>query len=162
YSLRSQLANTDATRSDAMKRGRHFWIATALVAATLASAGCRSGQRTAAGDSTGAGLSARTRAAIATAYRGSFGAPPASSARPERGKNIWLAPLSASWGAPAELVAAARLMGWHVTVFDGKFTPDAEVDGLRQAVAEKPTASSSPTPTAQRSKPGCKTSGRPA
>jgi ribose transport system substrate-binding protein len=123
-----------------MKRGQWFWIATALVVTTLASAGCRSGQRTAAGSSTGSGLSSQARAAIATAYQGSFGAPPASSLKPEPGKNIWLVTLSASFGAPGELAAAAGLMGWHVTVFDGKFTPDVEVDGLRQAIADKADA----------------------
>jgi ribose transport system substrate-binding protein len=33
-------------------------------------------------------------------------------------------------------VAAAKLMGWHVTVFDGRFIPSVVVDGLRQAVAD--------------------------
>lgn len=34
------------------------------------------------------------------------------------------------------MVAAAKQLGWNVTVFDGKFSPDVMVSGLRQAVAD--------------------------
>ena len=88
------------------------------------------------GSSTGDGLSTRTQDAVEAAYEGIIGEPPTTSPKPQPGMNIWLVTLSPDLGAPNELAAAADLMGWDVTVFDGKFSPDIMVSGLRQAVAD--------------------------
>ena len=125
-------------------RGHKLLLAATLAAALSVSAcgdGATTGSSPAGGSSaatpTGSGVSAQTRAAIDAAYTGSYGASPDTSPRPEPGMNIWLVTLSATYGAPQELVDAAKLMGWDVTVFDGQYTPDVVIDGLRQAVADK-------------------------
>lgn len=120
-----------------MRRSRRFLLATAVVLSAIATTACGPGDGASTGDSTAAELSAQTQEAIEDAYKGSVGKPPASSPKPQPGKNIWLITLSPSLGEPNELVAAAKLMGWRVTVFDGKFTPDLVVSGMRQAVADK-------------------------
>ncbi len=116
-----------------MRSGARIWLATAMVLSALASSAC--GADT-SGSSTGDRLSARTQDAVEAAYKGIIGEPPTSSPKPQPGKNIWLVTLSPDLGAPDEMVAAAKQLGWNVTVFDGKFSPDVMVSGLRQAVAD--------------------------
>lgn len=118
-----------------MRRRRGFLLTAALALGAVTITACSSGG-TATEKATATGLSAQTQAAVEAAYHGSFGAPPTTSPKPQPGKDIWLVTLSATYGAPGEMVAAAKLIGWHLTVFDGKFSPDIVIDGLRQAIAD--------------------------
>lgn len=90
--------------------------------------------------STGAGLNADTEKAIEGAFVGSYGKPPTSSPKPEAGKNIWFITLDSSLAdhkAPGQIFDAAEALGWNVKMYDGKFSPDTIVTGLRQAIADK-------------------------
>jgi ribose transport system substrate-binding protein len=121
-----------------MRETRRFLPATAFAFGALALAACGDTSEDAAPDrSAKAALSADTQAAIESAYTGTSVKPPTTSPKPEPGKNIWFVTLSANYGTPDELVAAGKLMDWRVKVFDGEFTPDTVVTGLRQAVADK-------------------------
>ena len=115
---------------------RRFLLAMALALSSITIAACGGSETEGSDRPTAAGLSAGTQEAIDAAYEGSSGTPPTSSPAPEPGKKIWFVTLSLTFGTPDELVAAAELMGWRVKVFDGKFTPDTVVTGLRQAVAD--------------------------
>lgn len=122
-------------------RGRRRWLLAALPVALLV-VGCGSGGSGAnsSGTSTASAIDAPTRAAIDAAYQGSFHAPPATSPRPRRGLNIWFIPAAATIYPFTEkngINDVAKALGWHVTLFDGKFSPDTQVTGLRQAIAAK-------------------------
>jgi ribose transport system substrate-binding protein len=86
------------------------------------------------------GLSAETQKAVEAAYKGTAQAPPATAPKPQAGKNIWVIQASAQitdLRAPGQIGDAAKLMGWNLKLFDGKFNPDTWVSGIRQAIAAK-------------------------
>lgn len=122
-----------------MKSNRKFLSVTVVAVTTvvLAACGLSSGSNSPNGSTS---LSANTQKAIDAAYKGDFGTPPQTAPKPSPGKNIWVVTLSATvidYHAAGQIIDAAKLMGWHVTIFDGKFSPDTIVSGLRQAVAAK-------------------------
>ena len=120
-----------------MGRTRKFLIVVALVLGVGATAACGgSSGGSSGGGSDAPGLDAAAKDAIEAAYEGSLGEPPTSAPAPQGGMNIWLVTQSPSLGAPEELQKAAELLDWRVTVFDGKFTPDLMVNGIRQAIAD--------------------------
>ena len=74
-------------------------------------------------------------------YAGTERALPTSSPAPQKGKNIWVI----SCGQAAEgcadptnaIVDAGKLIGWNMTVFDGKLDPTLPSTGVRNAIAAK-------------------------
>jgi ribose transport system substrate-binding protein len=85
-------------------------------------------------------INAGAQKAIEAAYKGTFAEPPSTSPEPGAGKNIWFIPFSAQlqdWKEPGQITDAAKALGWKLTIFDGKFSPDTVVTGLRQAIADK-------------------------
>jgi ribose transport system substrate-binding protein len=122
-----------------VKSNRKFLSVTVVAVTTvvLAACGLSSGSNS---PNRSTSLSANTQKAIDGAYKGDFGMPPQTSPKPQAGRNIWVVTLGAQivdYQAQGQIVDAAKLMGWHVTVFDGKFSPDTVVSGLRQAIAAK-------------------------
>lgn len=118
-------------------------LVVALLAAMFVAAGC-------GGDSDGADDSNSAQAASKSVakfkdeldhyYEGTFSRPPTSSPPPAPGKNVWmidfgLAAASGASGAEGAK-AAGEMLGWDVTVFDGKFSADTYLTGIRQAIAD--------------------------
>lgn len=96
------------------------------------------GSATAGGDRSGESQSGDLQTEIDAAYEGTFTAPPTESLEPEAGKNVWLIPIAsvADFRLPGSVHEAAKQMGWKLTEFDGKFSPDTIVSGIRQAIAD--------------------------
>jgi ribose transport system substrate-binding protein len=95
-----------------------------------------------AGGDDGVAAAKQTLAALYTGE--TFKEPPQDSPKPEAGKNVWVipfgleAPEGADWSKAAK--RAGEVMGWDVTSFDGKFSPDEYLQGIRQAIADKADA----------------------
>lgn len=131
-------------------RGVHRLVPVLLVAATMAIAACGSSDDDASTTpSTAATAPAAAEDGVTTAkqrleglYAGeSFKEPPATAPKPQAGRNVWL--IDFGLAAPAGQIFADFVkeagdhLGWKVTVFDGKFSPDEYIGGIRQAVAAK-------------------------
>ncbi|ADB52421.1 sugar ABC transporter substrate-binding protein [Conexibacter woesei] len=83
---------------------------------------------------------ADAQAAIDRALRGSFALPPGGGPRAQRDKKIWFIPVSSEtydYRRPGSLFDAAGKLGWDVTQFDGRYSPDTIVSGIRQAIADR-------------------------
>ena len=125
-----------------MNRSFNFWILVAVVALALGVAACGSvdSQTDDQGTTGSSGLSAKTQKAIDEAYEGSFGELPASSPKPEPGKNVWFITVDrrvVDYTAPGQILDGAELMGWDMTMCDGEYNFDKMVTCLRQAIADK-------------------------
>jgi ribose transport system substrate-binding protein len=139
---------TRAKETELTPRFRLFAVA-ALVATAIAAAACGSSDDSSGGSSKAAaaapsssssGLSAEAQKAVDAAYKGSFASPPTTAPKPQAGKRIWVIMWSGQFTdlrARGQIGDAAKLMGWHLTLFDGKFSPDTWVNGIRQAIAAK-------------------------
>jgi ribose transport system substrate-binding protein len=72
-------------------------------------------------------------------FKGNASALPSSSPRPTPGENVWIiscGQLTAGCATPANAAyAAGKLIGWHMTLFDGKLNPQTWHEGIRQAIA---------------------------
>lgn len=121
---------------------------------TLA-AGCGGGSSsssstaTPAGSASGTGTSAaaggdvvsQAKAAVEKNYQGTDRALPSSAPKPQPGKNVWvISCLQAGEGCSVPAggaQAAGTALGWKMTVFDGKGSPDVYAKGVRSAIADK-------------------------
>jgi ribose transport system substrate-binding protein len=90
------------------------------------------------GEAAGSSLSTTAREAYDRAVKGTFASPPSDGPAPQRGKNVWFVTLGVAydWSTPGSLHDAAKRMGWKLTQFDGKFSTDTLISGIRQAVAD--------------------------
>ena len=107
---------------------------------TIGSVGGSSSESTSSssGPAKSTGVSAQVQSAFAKIENGTFHTPPTSGPKPAQGKNIWLVTLANSvedFHAPGSLFTAAQDLGWHVTEFNGNYSPNTIVSGLEQAVA---------------------------
>jgi ribose transport system substrate-binding protein len=101
-----------------------------------------------AGTSSGGGGSpivAQAQQAMDKLYKGeAYGNPPATGPKPQPGKNVWIITPGLSLAGSALFAgaaqAAAKDIGWKLTVFDGKLNPAIWPDGIRQAIAAKADA----------------------
>lgn len=121
-----------------MKLNKTF-LAAACAGLPLFALGACGGGGSSAGAEGHSTASSAAIAAYAQARKGSFREPPSSSPRPQPGKNVWFIPLSsdlADFDASGAIHAAAKKLGWKLTQIDGKFSPDAIVTGIRQAIAD--------------------------
>lgn len=121
-------------------------LALLVAACALSVAGC--GSDDASSDDAGsrqqtASITPETRRAIEAGYAGVFREPPADAPAIEPGKNIWFVPSSSSitnFRAPGAIHSAARQVGWDLTECDGRFSPDTQVNCIRQAIADRADA----------------------
>ena len=126
---------------------RRGLAATAALTLAVLLTGCSSsgGNTTPAASSGGSGQAATltvaaAKAAVARNYQGTDRSLPTSSPKPQRGKNVWV--VSCTQAAPgcsipiSGLKEAAGHLGWRVTVFDGKGTPEGWDQGIRNAITD--------------------------
>lgn len=82
---------------------------------------------------------ASAQESIEEAYAGTMRTPPESGPEAQAGKKVWVVSCAQSaegCSVPANAaVDAAKRLGWDVKLFDGRFTPQSQADGIRQAVA---------------------------
>lgn len=84
---------------------------------------------------------AAAKAAVEENRQGTDRALPDSAPAPEPGKNVWIISCTeAGEGCSAPAAGAkeaGEAIGWKMTVFDGKGTPDVFAKGIRSAIADK-------------------------
>lgn len=89
----------------------------------------------------GSDVVAEAKAAVEKNYQGTDRALPTSAPAPQPGKNIWIIScLQAGEGCAVPAAGAqeaGQAIGWKMTVFDGKGSPDVYAKGIRSAVANK-------------------------
>lgn len=122
-------------------------LVVALVAAVILAAGCGGGESTttstAVTSTTTASDGGAAAAEAAAAYydASTFASPPTSGPAPTPGKNVWVVDTTLETAEGATFAEgtkrAARTLGWNVTVFDGQFSPDRWLSGIRQAITDK-------------------------
>ncbi|MEA2330425.1 MAG: ribose transport system substrate-binding protein [Thermoleophilaceae bacterium] len=116
---------------------------------SLAAAGC-GGDDDGGGEADAGGSSAGgTDAYLATAkqkledsYAGkSYKSPPTTAPKPEPGKNVWVIVFGTASSDAAVVAEQSKeigeMLGWNVTIGDGKFDPSTDANLIRQAVAAK-------------------------
>ena len=114
-----------------------------IVPAVAAGCGSSSGSNgaTASGGSSSTGSVAAAKAFVDQAINGADRPLPTSSPKPQPGKKVWV--LSCSQAAEGCQVPAAgaaeagKMIGWKMTVFDGKGDPATYAKGVRSAIAAK-------------------------
>jgi ribose transport system substrate-binding protein len=138
-------------RSSPVKRGQRSVLVTAIAAVLLLVAACSESAKGSVGSGKGddgsqAGSSssavvAEAEAAVAQNRQGTDRPLPTSAPKPQAGKNVWV--ISCTQAAEgcsrpsAGAQAAGESLGWKVTVFDGKGSPDVYASGIRAAIADK-------------------------
>ncbi|XBB67832.1 substrate-binding domain-containing protein [Nocardioides sp. WV_118_6] len=130
--------------TSAIKPGRRRAYAAALAAATLVMAGC-STEGSSGGTSRESTSKEQANADAAqkkldALYEGAtYQAPPTDGPAAQRGKKVFMvnAGVQAPTGSAVAEAAqdAAKVLGWDLTVFDGKFQPNLYQEGVRQAIA---------------------------
>jgi ribose transport system substrate-binding protein len=84
---------------------------------------------------------AEAQAAVAKNRQGTDRALPTSAPKPQPGKNIWVISCTQAGEGCSTPAAGAKeageSIGWKVTVFDGKGSPDEYANGIRSAIANK-------------------------
>jgi ribose transport system substrate-binding protein len=122
-------------------------LSVTVVVAAAVLAGCGGGgssSSTSAGSSASSGETSsfvgEADTQLAKLYKGTYELPEGPSPMPPAGtKNMWAISIGQAALSPVEGVngfkEAAAELGWHVTVFDGKFEPNLWLAGIRNAVA---------------------------
>jgi ribose transport system substrate-binding protein len=120
-----------------------------LLVAAVAGCGSSGNSSGSSGATTSASSGAGATAAVNEAnkqldflYKGTFTLPVGKSPTPPRNKNIWAISIGQTSTSIASVLkvfksVAPSKLGWHVTVFDGKFQPNLWQTGIRQAIAAK-------------------------
>jgi ribose transport system substrate-binding protein len=87
---------------------------------------------------------AEAQVALATNREGTDRALPASAPKPQAGKNVWVISCTQAAEGCSQPAAGAKeageTIGWKMTVFDGKGSPDVFASGIRSAIAAKADA----------------------
>ena len=120
-------------------------LATAAALAVLTACGGGDGGESVAagsGDDQGGGeVVAAAQAAVEENRKGTDRALPDSAPKPLPDANVWvISCLEAGEGCSAPAAGAeeaGEALGWKMTVFDGKGTPDVMAKGIRSAIADK-------------------------
>jgi ribose transport system substrate-binding protein len=109
-----------------------------LAACGTSEAGSASSEGSSSDDS---GVLAEAKAAVEQNRQGTDRALPESGPKPLPDQNIWvISCLEAGEGCAAPAAGAkeaGQAIGWDVTVFDGKGTPDVYAQGIRTAIADQ-------------------------
>jgi ribose transport system substrate-binding protein len=153
-----QCGSAANARSSSVKRGQRSVLVTAIAVVLLLVAACSESAKGSAGSGKGSagsatgsarsqsgssssGVVAQAEAAVAKNRQGTDRPLPTSAPKPQAGKNVWV--ISCTQAAEgcsrpaAGAQAAGELLGWKVTVFDGKGSPDVYANGIRAAIADK-------------------------
>jgi ribose transport system substrate-binding protein len=85
---------------------------------------------------------ARAKQAVDSLYTGdTFKTPASDSPKAVPGKNVWLISFTLSLAETQHYArafkAAGKALGWKTTAFDGKFSADQYLNGIRQAITDK-------------------------
>ncbi len=124
-----------ASRRSVLRNVVASWL-TLTVAITLTACGSGDGPSNNDASSSGAG----STVSIDSLYAGSYKDPTGNViAAPAKAKSIWYIAPGLSAGVYVDVAdgikAAAKKLGWKVTVFDGKFSPTTQLAGVQQAIA---------------------------
>ncbi|MFC7505739.1 sugar ABC transporter substrate-binding protein [Nocardioides sp. CPCC 206347] len=107
-------------------------------------AACSSSDDGGGGGTTSTEVIDEAKAAVAKNREGTDRALPDSAPKPEAGQNVWViscTQVAEGCSRPAAgIKEAGETVGWEVTVFDGKASPDTFADGIRSAIADKADA----------------------
>ncbi len=78
---------------------------------------------------------------VDAAYKGTDRTPPTTAPKPPKGKNVWIispGQVGESASIPTNAAKeAGELLGWKMTIYDGKLDPSNFGTGIRQAIAAK-------------------------
>jgi ribose transport system substrate-binding protein len=81
---------------------------------------------------------------LAKLYKGHILPPPSTSPKAVKGKNVWYISCGPQFEACVDdqsgFLAAAKVLGWHVTVFNGQVLPTVASQGIREAIAAHASA----------------------
>jgi ribose transport system substrate-binding protein len=114
---------------------------TSTAASTAASTTATGDTSTAGGDAEAIIAEARAALDAASGPDGTFEPPPAGQTKAEKGKEIVVIPfgqgIPSFAAAVKEVQAAGKKLGWNVRVIDGKFSPNAWLAGIRDAINAK-------------------------
>jgi ribose transport system substrate-binding protein len=149
-----QSANAASRRSSPAKRGQRSVILLAIGAMLFLAAACGTSAKGSAGSANASGGShggssssavvAEAQAAVAKNRQGTDRAMPTSAPKPQAGKNVWIiscTQVAEGCSRPAAgAKQAGESIGWKMTVFDGKASPDVYANGIRSAIADKADA----------------------
>lgn len=115
-------------------------VALAL-AATLGACGGSSSSSSSSTTTAASGGGSAAQQRLERLYTGTYGVPPKTAPRPQRGNHVWLISCGQTAAACANGVggakAAARALGWTTTLYDTKGDPSAMLNGIRSAIAAK-------------------------
>lgn len=136
---------TPANRGDspAKRRGQRATVLLAIAAMVSLVAAC--GEST-SGDvgTTAPDVVAEAQAALAKNREGTDRALPASAPKPQAGKNVWVISCTQAAEGCSQPATGAKeageSIGWKMTVFDGKGSPDVFAEGIRSAIADNADA----------------------
>jgi ribose transport system substrate-binding protein len=137
-----------AKPSSPAKRRQRFVSLLTIGAVLLLAAACRESAKGSGspggGSSSSSSVVAEAQAALAKNREGTDRAMPSSAPKPQAGKNVWViscAQAAEGCSQPsAGAKAAGETLGWKITVFDGKGSPDVFAQGIRAAISDKADA----------------------
>ena len=114
-------------------------IAALAVLATLVLAACGSDDGGGTDETAKSADVADYEQALDALYEGDFEPPSGPPVNPPKGKDIWLVTtgqnIETSQNITAAIEEAGDLLGWDVSLFDGKFEPSRWLTGVQQALA---------------------------
>ncbi|MFC7505750.1 sugar ABC transporter substrate-binding protein, partial [Nocardioides sp. GCM10030258] len=145
-SKRTHVVQADAAVDPGSRSPRRGQRAVALLAL-----GALMSFAAACGESAGGGggtttpeVVAEAKAAVAKNREGTDRALPASAPKPQADQNVWVISCTQAAEGCSQPAAGAKeageSIGWDMTVFDGKGSPDVFAEGIRSAVADKADA----------------------
>lgn len=136
--IASRISRGAVWTSPARRRGLVLLSASMLALALTACGGA--GDDGGGTAETSASVIAEAKAAVAKNREGTDRALPISAPKPQAGQNVWLISCSQAGegcSAPAEgAEEAAAVVGWDLTIVDGKGRPDVFASAIRSAVAD--------------------------
>jgi ribose transport system substrate-binding protein len=138
-----QSAAAAKPRSSPAKRGQRAVVLLAIGAMLSLAAACGESAG-GSGGTTAPEVVAEAQAALAKNREGTDRALPASAPKPQAGKNVWVISCTQAAEGCSQPAAGAKeageSIGWKMTVFDGKGSPDVLAGGIRSAIADKADA----------------------
>jgi len=107
-------------------------------------AACGDSADSSSGSPTSSAVLAEAETALAKNREGTDRALPKSAPKPQAGKNVWVISCTQAAEGCSRPAAGAKeageSIGWKMTVFDGKGSPDVFASGIRSAIAAKADA----------------------
>jgi ribose transport system substrate-binding protein len=120
---------------------KHVLVAAVAVLLASVLVACGSGKSSGSEETANSTSVAKYQQELNVLYKGDFKPPSGPPVKPVKGKNIWAITLSMatepSQNTVAALEDAADMLGWNLSVFDGKFESSRALTGIQQALAAK-------------------------